>query len=125
MKIKKIELSWVIVSDFEKSKKFFSETLGLHIAEKSPNYNWMELEAEDKGMRLGVGEYEPEYSKDDKPGQNAVLTFTVEDIVEAKKELESKNVTFLGDILDIPGNIKMATFVDPDGNKFQLVQHNT
>lgn len=123
MNIKKIELGWVIVSDFAKSKQFFSETLGLQIAEQSDEHPWMELKAQESEMRIGVGGYCEEYSKDDKPGQNMVLALTVDDIVSAKKELENKGVTFIGDILEIPGNVKMATFKDLDGNKFQLVEH--
>jgi predicted enzyme related to lactoylglutathione lyase len=123
MKIKKIELGWVIVSDFAKSKHFFTETLGLAVAEQSAEHPWMELVSQDNGMRIGVGEYCEEYSKDDKPGQNMVLALTVDDIVATKKELEGKGVAFIGDILEIPGNVKMATFKDLDGNKFQLVEH--
>ena len=53
---------------------------------------------------------------------NAVLAMTVDDIVAAKKELEGKKVSFIGDIIEVPGYVKMATFADPDGNIFQLVQ---
>lgn len=123
MQIKKIELGWIIVSNFAKSKQFFSETLGLKILEQTEHYSWMELGAQEGDMRLGVGEYCEEYSKDDKPGQNAVLALTVDNIVAAKKELEDKGVIFIGDIVEIPGNVKMATFKDLDGNKFQLVEH--
>lgn len=123
MKVTKIELGWIIVSDFGKSKQFFTETLGLDVAEQPEQHPWMELVAKDNGLRIGVGEYCEEYSKDDKPGQNMVLALTVENIMAAKKELEDKGVTFIGDIVEIPGNVKMATFVDPDGNKFQLVEH--
>ena len=53
---------------------------------------------------------------------NAVLAMTVDDIVAAKKELEGKKVSCIGDIIEVPGYVKMATFADPDGNIFQLVQ---
>lgn len=123
MKVTKIELGWIIVSDFAKSKQFFTETLGLNLAEQADEYKWMELAPKEGDMRLGVGEYCEEYSKDDTPGQNMVLAFTVDDVRSAKKELEEKGVKFIGDIVEVPGNVKMATLTDPDGNKFQLVEH--
>jgi predicted enzyme related to lactoylglutathione lyase len=47
---------------------------------------------------------------------------TVDNIVATKKELEAKGVTFIDEIMEIAGHVKMVTFTDPDGNKFQLVE---
>ena len=63
--------------------------------------------------------HSPSYEK---PGNNSVVTLTVTDIVESKAELEAKGVKFFGDIIEVPGHVKMATFADPDNNVFQLVQ---
>lgn len=120
MKIKNIGLAWISSSDLAKSKKFLVDTLGLEILEDVPNYNWMELAAADKAFILGVG-------KDDgfspvKPGQNAVVTLTVDDLKAAKSELEAKGIT-VGEIVEIPDHVKMAFVQDPDGNYFHLVQH--
>ena len=56
------------------------------------------------------------------PGGNAVLTWGVKDIEQAKAELESKHVRFDGDIRTIEGMVKLATFYDPDGNCYMLYQ---
>ncbi len=123
MDIKKIELAWIVVSDFEKSKNFFVDTLGLKINEEHPS--WLELSGSDGGMMLGVGGSCDTESKEEwaiKPGQNAVVTLTVDDIEQAKSYLVEKGVTIKGDIIEIPGHVKMLFFTDPDNNFFQLVQ---
>ena len=119
MKIKNIGLAWIGSSDLAKSKKFLVEDLGLEISVESPEHNWMELCGADRAFMLGVG-------KDDgfspvKPGQNAVVTLTVENIEDAKSELEAKGIK-VDQIVEIPGHVKMAFVQDPDGNYFHLVQ---
>ena len=120
MAIKRIDLSWIIASDLKKSKDFFTNTLGLKIHSSSDEYNWLEVGGKDGGCALGIGQ-QSDYQPDDKPGQNAVITFTVDDIVETKKELESKGVK-IDDIMVIEGHVKLASFTDFDGNKFQLAE---
>lgn len=118
MKVKKINLAWIVVSDINKSRKFFTDTVGLTESMFDQNFGWLELKGLEDSTSLGVcGEYQGE-----KAGQNAVVTFTVDDLVEAKKELEQKGVKFIGEIMEVLGDVKLATFVDPDGNKFQLVE---
>jgi len=120
MAIKKISLCWVTVSDMEKSKKFFIEQCGLKFSSGAPEHGWMEVVGQEGGMLLGVGQANPEY--DAKAGVNAVVTMTVDDIVASKKEMEAKGVQFIGDIMEVPGHVKMVTFVDSDNNTYQLVQ---
>jgi CreA protein len=122
MNIKRMGLAWISVKDIKGAEKFFGETLGLKVINATPEYGWFECIAKEDGCSLGVGAYSEEYENPVKPGMNAVLTMTVDDIVAAKKELESKNVHFIGEITEVPGHVKMATFADPDGNIFQLVQ---
>jgi len=120
MIVKKIDLAWITVSDYAKTKKFFTETLDLKISSDSAEYGWAELKGP-QGATLGIAQENPQYGSE-KAGHNAVLVFTVEDIVAAKKELEAKGVKFEGDIMEVPGHVKLATFIDLDGNKFQLAQ---
>jgi predicted enzyme related to lactoylglutathione lyase len=118
MAIKKIELGWVTTGNIEVSKEFFTKKLGLTVNVNDEQHGWMEFAAKDGGAIVGVcmpmGQ--------EKPGQNAIMVFTVDDIVATKKELEARGVTFVGDIMDLP-QVKLATFIDPDGNKFQLAQN--
>lgn len=120
MAIKKIGLSWITTADFKKAQHFFVDTLGLEACEINDQWGWMELKAQGDDAIMGVGKQ----GEDDgfKAGTNGVITFTVDDIIQTKKELEAKGVSFVGDIVEVPNIVKMATFRDPDGNLFQLIE---
>ena len=125
MVIKSSELVWISVSDQKKAKKLFVDLLGLKVNEESPEHNWMELAGPDGGALIGVagpqGE-EPEDETSLRPGENAIISLTCENLEETKKRLETGGVNFLGEVMEIPGHVKMAMFTDDDGNKFQIVQ---
>ena len=123
--IKRMDLAWITVSDFNRSKKFFAETLGLTLVADTPEYNWMELQASEGGVGLGVGAAGDKESSEYKlvpPGSNSVVTMTVDNLDAAKADFEAKGVKFVGEIVEVPGHVKMVFFVDPDNNKFQLVE---
>jgi hypothetical protein len=77
-KAKSADLAWIVVSDFEKSRNFFKETLGCKEVSYQEAFGWSELQGAEGGMTIGI-------SKDNdfnsiKPGQNAVITIKVEDL---------------------------------------------
>jgi predicted enzyme related to lactoylglutathione lyase len=124
MAIKGMHLGWIIVKDHAKSKEFF-KSLGLKMSSQDSNYGWAEFSGkEEGGALLGVGQESPDCADYGamKAGMNAVMTMTVDDIVATKAEFEAKGVKFLGDIMEVPGHVKLATFVDLDNNMFQLAQ---
>ncbi len=120
MTIQSIDLAWIVVNDLKSAVKFYTEVVGLKLNELHEQYGWAELSGHDGGARLGIAQ------KNDQdpllPGQNAVVTLKVADIEQAIKELSQKQVRMIGDILEIPGQVKMQTAVDQDGNHFQLVE---
>ena|SRR5438105_4302237 len=119
MAIKGIGLGWIVVKDFAQSRDFFKK-LGLTLKSEAEEYKWAEFSGPE-GALLGLCEESPE-TGDLKAGSNAVLTITVDDIVKTKAAFEKLGVTFVGDIIEVPGHVKMASFVDLDGNMFQIVQ---
>ena len=127
MKIKAVKLVWITVSNLEKAEDFFSQVLELPLALSDKKNGWLEFSTPE-GFRLGVLQWYQDSccaSKEictEGPGTNAIITMEVEDLVAVKSSLESKLVQFLGPIMELPGHVKLATFVDPDGNKFQLMQ---
>ncbi len=121
MIVKRSDMAWITVSDIKKAKKFFTEVVGLELRCDTPEYGWIELAPKDGGSALGVGECNQQDSPV-QPGHNAIVTFTVDDIVAAKEEFTKKGVTLLGDIVEVPGHVKMLFFTDFDDNKFQIVQ---
>src|ERR1700720_617078 len=108
---KRSDLAWITVSDINKAKKFFTEVVGLELRTDTPEYGWIELIAKDGGSALGVGQCNPQYSQV-QPGHNAIVTFTVDDIDAAKAEFTQKGVTLIGDIVEVPGHVKMLFFAD-------------
>ena len=50
------------------------------------------------------------------------ISFTVEDLVKAKKEMEERGVKFDSEILDTRDHNKNVWLFDPEGNKLELVQ---
>ena len=117
MAVKRIDLSWITVSSTDKALHLFKDILGLKVTSEAQEYGWYELQGTEGGMHLGIGK---EYHN--KAGHNAVVTFVVDDIVMMKKEMEQKNIRFDGDIMEVEGHVKLATFYDVDNNKFQLVE---
>lgn len=126
---KSISLSCITVSDIKKAKHLFVDLLGLDLKDDNEFVGWMELAGkDDKTARLGVGVYREkamDHDEDLKPGQNGIISFEVDNIVEAKKHLEANNIKFCGEIMEIPdevGEVKLALFKDSDGNRFFLAQ---
>lgn len=122
MSIKRIDLAWITTADIKKAEKFFVDTLGMKLTNKADEWGWLELTGQEGGLTLGIGQARDHSPAYEKPGNNSVVTLSVADIVASKEDLEKKGVKFLGDIIEVPGHVKMATFTDPDNNVFQLVQ---
>ena len=49
-------------------------------------------------------------------------TFTVPDIKKAIGEMSKKGVKLIGEMMEVPGHVKLQFFVDADGNTFQIVE---
>jgi predicted enzyme related to lactoylglutathione lyase len=120
MAINSIDLAWISVTNMKRARAFFVDKLGLTIMQDTPEYGWMELMGKDGGCALGVGAESG--NTDLKPGHNAIVTFSVDNIEKTKAELASKGVTIVGDIIEVPGHIKMLFIKDEDGNFFQVCQ---
>jgi catechol 2,3-dioxygenase-like lactoylglutathione lyase family enzyme len=98
--------------DAERSRRFYSETLGLPPDEHAESEFW--------AGETCLGIWEPaRFGMEFSPQKNGHLALHVDDVAEARGELEAKGVTFLGETLDT-GVCHMAFFTDPDGNDLLL-----
>jgi len=110
MEIRKLDFVGVPSKDAERSRAFYVDTLGLR---------------QDGQHEFWVGDtcfgiWEPaSFGMEFAPQKNAHLALHVDDVAEARKELEAKGVEFQGDILDT-GVCHMAFFTDPGGNDLML-----
>jgi len=120
MSIKGMHLAWIVVSDIKKAIKFYTETVGMKMNSFDEEFGWAELAGHEDGARLGIAQTSEHEAI--LPGQNAVFTLSVDDIQTTKSDLSKKGAKMVGEVLDIPGVVKMQTVVDQDGNHFQLVE---
>jgi catechol 2,3-dioxygenase-like lactoylglutathione lyase family enzyme len=104
----------VPVTDMERSKRFYGETLGLEQVSDGgfPEYQLGE------NVSLYLLNMESIGSQFSAP-HTAHVALRVADVHETRKELEAKGVEFQGDVLDT-SVCHMAFFRDPDGNAFML-----
>ncbi len=105
------------VRDLDTSIAWFEDKLGFEVLFRVDEAGWAEMSTPTPGVSIGLGVNQ---EVDGSGGTTPV--FGVNDIVAAKAELEGKGVTFDGDIVEIPGLVKLATFFDPDGNSYMFAQ---
>ncbi len=120
MAVKEIGLSWIVVKNVKAAVRYYTEVVGLKLMEFNEQYGWAELEGHEGGCRLGIAQETPQEVI--KAGQNAVITFTVANLEKKKSEMVQKGAKCEGDVLVIPGHVKMQTLFDSDGNRFQICE---
>ena len=110
--ISKLDFVAVPSTDWERSRAFYVDTLGLRPDDNSKAEFWV--------GETCCGIYEPaRVGFEFEPQRTAHLAFHVDDMESARAEYESRGVEFLGETLDT-GVCHMAFFADPDGNALML-----
>jgi catechol 2,3-dioxygenase-like lactoylglutathione lyase family enzyme len=104
----------VPVTDMERSKSFYRDTLGLPAVDERgfPEYQLGE------NLSVYLLDMEQVGSTFTAP-HTASLALRVADVAAARRDLEAKGVEFTGETLDT-GVCHMAFFRDPDGNALML-----
>ena len=112
--IAKVDAIGVPSRDWQRSRQFYVETLGLRPDDNSQAEFWIG----DTCFAI----WEPErFGGQFEPHKGGIALLRVDDVATAREELQAKGVEFVGETFD-SGVCHMATFVDPDGN--ELVLHN-
>ncbi|MFL5846756.1 MAG: VOC family protein [Solirubrobacteraceae bacterium] len=110
--ISKLDFVGVPTQDPDRSRSFYVDTLGLRPDPKSGYEFWV--------GETCFGIWEPEkQGMTFTPQKNAHLALHVDDVAQARGELEAKGVQFAGETFDT-GVCHMALFTDPDGNDLML-----
>ena len=113
---------WAVpVTDMERSKKFYGETLGLPEVSHHESQGFPEYKLGDNGF-LYLLKLESIGNSGFRAPHDAGFALRVPDVEAARAELEEKGVTFSGPTLDT-GVCHMAFFADPDGNQMVLHRH--
>ena len=115
MIVERTDFISVPVTDLERSKRFYGETLGL--PQISGDEGWPEYQL---GENVSLYLIDPTNigAKFTAP-HSAQIALRVPDVAATRAELEERGVAFHGEILDT-GVCHMAFFGDPDGNALML-----
>jgi predicted enzyme related to lactoylglutathione lyase len=101
--------------DLQAAAVFYGDTLGLRRSVYMPERNYAEFET----GNLTLSVFSPEqFGMSHNPNPNAI-GLHVDDVGEARAELEARGVEFSGETLDT-GVCHMAFFADGDGNALML-----
>jgi predicted enzyme related to lactoylglutathione lyase len=106
------------VTDWQRAKKFYGETLGLPVAAfMGDEVGWMEF-GEKEGTHLAINLWR---GPDPVPPRNggATVVFSVSDAYKAVAELRKRGVK-CDDVEAIPNMVTFASFYDPEGNRLQV-----
>jgi predicted enzyme related to lactoylglutathione lyase len=110
--ITKVDVVGIPSRDWERSRRFYVETLELRPDDNSRAEFWV------GGTCFGI--WEPErLGMEFEPQKTGIALLQVDDVGTSRAELEEKGVAFVGETVDT-GVCHMATFVDPDGNPLVL-----
>jgi catechol 2,3-dioxygenase-like lactoylglutathione lyase family enzyme len=110
--ISKLDFVAIPSQDWERSRAFYVDTLGLRPDDKAEAEFWV--------GQTCFGIWEPKrLGMEFSPQKNGHVALHVDDVQATRQELEAKGVEFAGDILDT-GVCHMAFFTDPDGNDLML-----
>lgn len=106
------------VGDLGAAIEWYERVLGFTTIYRADELGWAELQTPTKRVAIGISQREAVET-----GQaGATMTFGVKDIEAARATLEALDVRFDGETLVIEGQVKLATFFDPDGNSFMLYE---
>lgn len=115
MNVTGVDFTIVPTKDFEKSKDFYENVLGLEMAKQ-----WGEMPAQEfETGSLTIAIMQPDAFGQQFQSHNFPIALHVDDVEAARSELESKGVNFAADTID-SGVCHMAIFSDPDGNALML-----
>jgi predicted enzyme related to lactoylglutathione lyase len=111
-----ISLAWYPVADMDRAKDFYGNTLGLKKTYEMQG--WAEFSHTEDGVSVGLSltKETPD------PNGGATVVFQIPDMEQARQSLAGRGVHFEGEIKEIPGVVRLATFRDPFQNRLQLVQ---
>lgn len=105
------------VSDLDASIGFYRDVLGWTLEARVDELRWARIRPDRSDVIIGIGE-----SRKGAGSGTLTLNFGVIDIDRARATLESRGVVFEGETITIPGVVRLATFRDPDGNRFRLAE---
>ena len=106
----------LMISDMNRSVKFYVETLGLRLKTRYGDY-FAQIQAPGTIIALHPSSKTNPIMK----GGSTSIGFSVDDLDKVIQELKAKGVMFTSGVVD-DGQVRIASFMDPDGNQLYLSQ---
>jgi catechol 2,3-dioxygenase-like lactoylglutathione lyase family enzyme len=117
--VTRIQLVSVPVSDQERAKAFYTETLGFDLVADNPFGDQRWVQVAPKGAETGVTLVT--WFETMPPGSTKGLVLETDDVDASYQELSARGVRFNGPVEEQFWG-RFATFDDPDGNGWVLQQ---
>ena len=115
MNITKTDFVFLPITSFEKAEEFYGGVLGLECSKRYDN----DLGGEFETGSLTIQLVDMTKLGRDVPPSTGAIALHVDNVEEARSELESKGIEFQGETMD-SGVCFQAYFADPDGNALIL-----
>lgn len=107
------------VSDLRGAVAWYTKKLGLEKVFAAPEAGWAEVTSPTKKVTFGLN------ASGKRPDGGMTPVLGVKDIDKAVAALKRRKVAIEGEIMVVPGMVKLATFRDQDGNRLMLAQSLT
>jgi catechol 2,3-dioxygenase-like lactoylglutathione lyase family enzyme len=102
---------WYQVTDLDRGRSFYKDTLGFDETYFDEEGKWAKLERGEMAIALAEGE----------PEEGGVATIDVDDVKAEADRLRGAGVN-VGVVVEIHGQMRLLDVFDPDGNRIQLTQ---
>ena len=109
-----VDFTVLPTQDLARAEQWYTEVLGMPI-----HARWGDLGVEFQAGTISIAVMDPSKVGQEWTANQGSLALRVNDVAAARAELESRGVTFFGDIVD-SGVCHQAYFADPDGNALIL-----
>ena len=112
-------LAWLgtRTQEFEAATRFFGETLGLSAEHEEPDFALFRLPDGARVEVFGPGDRDHEHFT-----TGPVAGFLVDDVEEARAELERAGISFIGPVYHYDANSAWSHFIGPDGNVYEITR---
>jgi lactoylglutathione lyase len=114
--LKRVDNAHYWTKDMDESVGFYRDVLGLNLRTRMGE-DWAEFDVGGTTVALhGTREgHAP-------PQEGATVVFEVDDLEGSMNALRAKDVSFDGEVAEVPGYGRFVSFRDPDGNLLQIFE---
>ncbi|NQV14158.1 hypothetical protein HQ531_01775 [bacterium] len=112
---KQFDLVWIPVVDYERARSFYLDDLEFELVLEDQSTRWAEFQIS-PGAKMAI-----HGTKATNANPIGALVLEVDNLDKSELWLQGKGIKLFNKE-EIPGLVKLASFMDPDGNVIQLSQ---